>query len=125
MRRSFKIGLSILILVAGVVLYAPAAKRVSLYRLEHSDPASDADRAIARGDLRLAAVHLFRTHVPVLDSVLGIADVYSCVLHRVGPYTSDVTDAFQEQYNSAALNYARVYNRRILERAGHCQKAAA
>ena len=126
MRRSVKIGLAILLTAAAVLLHGFVAERISLYRLEHADPTVDADRAIQRGDLRLVSVEMVVITVPGADSIMGRSEVYGCSLRRIGPYASDlIADDLQGRYNAAALNYARIYNLRVLERARHCQKAAA
>ena len=112
--------------VAAAVLYLPASKRLSLLRLEHANALADADKAVARGDLRLVAVHLFRIQVPGADStLLGGPALERCAVRRIGPYASDAMSAFQEQYNGAALGYALAYNRRLLSKAGRCTPPAA
>lgn len=120
MTRSTVTAAGLGLLLVAALAYPTVSARISLYRLESANPVADAERALAQGDSSLAAVDLFRIHVPGFDAASDSAVLAGCALHRVGRYTSDLMGSFPERYNGAAMAYAKAYNEQILRRVGHC-----
>ena len=108
----------VLVIAVGALYLRP---RIELYRLEHASPAKDAQRAIARGDRRLAAVEKLGVELPGADSVLGRDGAFQCAEWSVSGYTSDLLwDDLTRSINGAATNYAKVYNLELLRDGKGC-----
>jgi hypothetical protein len=86
--------------------------------LDRADPGADVEAAIARGDFSFVGVVGYVHSYPGADG-LARAVVEGRCSERVVPYASEIIgSSVVARLNDVARDYARRYNRRLIERVG-------